>query len=242
MSVRRFFHGDLRLRLEAFSLPSADLLAGALDAGGALAPAFAERVAALQGRDVAPPTAAAVAAAAVGALASPPLLDVLDGGDCLRAVCLCCYRARSRRAAAAAAAALAAFMRYYDHASYLGSRAFERAVARASADVEPGDLADIAADLDPLLSAAERRAAVPGQICVAAPACRPGVLWVYSTPGARRALRHLARTIAGTSVAVAGPAEAPRHRGRMYTVRVPDVGAALRVLGGWADSLLARAK
>jgi hypothetical protein len=165
-----------------------------------------------------------VAAAVSGPLTSMPFLDILDGGCFARAPCLCCYAAPSAAAAREAAAALRLFQQYYDGASYLGSRAFVRTVAALSRDLRPDEVADVrehVGALDETPDSVRELNAAEG-VCVALPACRPGALWIYSTPAGRRLLRHLARGLrkdgAPVRVAVASsdPTLFPRFRYRMY--------------------------
>lgn len=168
------------------------------------------------------------------AAAAPPaaMLDLLDG-SLVPSVCLCCDRAASAAAARAAAEPLRALLRYYDPASYCASRAYPRAVAVLARDLTCAELAETKRAI---LALAETPAAVaevnahPG-LCVAAPPCAPGTLWVYSTPDGRRLLRHLARH-GGRAVRVtvaSSAGAAARHRYRMYAVadaEAPPAGAA----------------
>jgi len=166
------------------------------------------------------------AAASSGALTCMPFLDILDGGCFARAPCLCCYEALSAQRAREAGAALRIFRRYYDPASYLESRAYARVVAALSRDLRADEVAEVAQHLAVLDSTPDAVREIngrwAGRLCVAAPPCQPGVLWVYSTVDGRRLLRHLARGLrkggapVKVTVASSDPAVAPRFRYRMY--------------------------
>lgn len=169
----------------------------------------------------APPSDLLAAAMAAGVTANGALVRILEGGGFARAPCLCCYRAPAARAWPAAAA-LEVFLQYYGPASYAGSKSFARAVETLGRDLLPRELARVQAALG--CSAAQAAAGV----CVVAPACRPGTLWVYSTPAGRRLLRHLARRAGPVRVTVASsdPATFARHRFRMYAVAAAGDAAA----------------
>jgi hypothetical protein len=162
------------------------------------------------------------AAAAAGATANPAFREILDGGDFTAAVCLCCHVATTAAAARRADAALSEYRRRYDAAAYLGSRAFTRAAAALARDL---DAAELAAARRQVAAAPATRdvvraanAATRVALCVAEPPCRPGTLWVYSTPDGRRLLRHFARHVGAVRVTVASSEAGvwPRAAGRMY--------------------------
>ena len=173
-----------------------------------------------------------VAAAAAGALTCIPFLDILDGGCFARAPCLCCYAAHSAAQAREASAALRIYQRYYDDASYLGSRAYARTVAALSRDLREGELAEVASFLATLDSTSDAVREINGRwggrMCVAVPPCRPGTLWVYSTADGRRLLRHLARGLrkggppVKVTVASSDPTAFPRYRYRMYAAALAE--------------------
>ena len=184
------------------------------------------------------------AAAAFGALTNPALLDLLDGPCFAPAACLCCYEVRSAARAREAAEGLRLFLQYYSSASYVRSRAFPRLVETLARDLAPAELAEARAHLAALGStpAAVRALNAEEGLCVAAPACQPGTLWVYSTPAGRRLLRRLSRQERRplrVAVASSDPAAAPRHRYRMYAASFlppesttrPILAAALRAAG-----------
>jgi hypothetical protein len=169
-----------------------------------------------------------ITAARAGATMSMTFLDILDGGCFVPAPCLCCYAAHSAGSAREAATALRLYLQYYEPASYVGSRAYVRAVAAMARDLEPEELAELKEGLARLNStpelAREANSSLSG-LCVAVPPCQPEVLWVYSTPAGRRLLRHLARKRAPhggaaapvrVTVASSDLAATPRYRYRMY--------------------------
>lgn len=188
-------------------------------------------------------------AAAAGALACMPFLDILDGGCFAQAPCLCCYAAHSTARAREAGAALLLFQRYYDGPSYLASRAYVRAVAALTRDMLEDEVAEVASFLAGLDSTSEGVREIngrwAGRMCVAVPPCQPGALWVYSTADGRRLLRHLARGFrkggAPVKVAVASsdPAVYPRYRFRMYAATLagtpePQGAALLEAALSWS--------
>jgi hypothetical protein len=228
--------GRWRLRLEA--------LAGA----GGLAPGPLRAALAGAGEDLralggeAPPEELPddllVAAAASGAVACTAFLDILDGGCFARAPCLCCYGAYSAAQAREAAEGLRLYRRYFSAATYVGSRAYLRAVAAMSRDLRPEEAAEVRAFLAGLDGTPDtvREINGGGDLCVAVPPCRPGTLWVYSTPGGRRLLRHLARASRRTgapvrvTVASSDPGTHPRHRFRMYAASLAGGSAGAPLL------------
>ena len=250
--------GGYRVRLAAFSgggrretaeglAALAALAAGGGD-GGPGAPARAEAPADPGGPPRPPPGDLLRAAAASGATANLAFLDILDGGDFEPAPCLCCYRAETLQGARKAALELGLFQRYYDPGSYLGSKAFPRMVRTLGRDALPEELAAVKGHLSRLRQTTDLIRAVnahPG-ICVTAPPCRPGTVWLYSTPTGRKMLRHLSRRFrAGGSslsvgVASSDPEAHPRWRYRMYAVTLrregagPDpAGALLGAMRDW---------
>jgi hypothetical protein len=170
-----------------------------------------------------------LAAAATGPATGPAFLDIMDGGCFVPAPCLCCYSVRSPEHMREATAALRLFQEYHDPAAFVTLRSYGRAVATLARDLHPDEVIMVQKRLSRLesTSAAVREIhRLERSICVAVPACQPNVLWVYSTPAARRLLRHIARTLGrddaarGTlSVAVASSSLSalPRYRYRMYS-------------------------
>jgi hypothetical protein len=190
------------------------------------------------GADTAPgelPDDLLVTAACTGALTHAAFLDVLDGGCLVPAVCLCCYTAVSHAKAREAAGAIQAFRRYYNAGSYVKSRAYVRTVAALARDLRPEELTELKNEIYHCAEAGygaaagepawvrEANAGMPG-LCLAAPPCQPGVLWVYSTLDGRRLLRHLARWAPKSgapapvrvTVASSDAACSPKRRYRMY--------------------------
>lgn len=180
-----------------------------------------------------------VTASVIGAVTSAPFLDILDGSGFVAAPCLCCYAARSVAAARDAASALRLLERYYDAESYLRSRSFARAVANLSRDLtaaEVTEIADSVASMDGTPEAVrEINRGRAGRLCVVVPPCRPGSLWVYSTPEGRRLLRFLSRKGSPPvkiTVASSDPGVFPRFRRRMYAAQfvsgaAPNPGKSL---------------
>jgi hypothetical protein len=177
-----------------------------------------------------------VTAAMSGATTSLALLDILDGACFARAPCLCCRAALSAARAREAAAALRMFRQYFDAGSYVHSRAYARVVAAMLRDLRPEEAAEVRDHIARLGATPDAVREINGSglgglgggLCVALPPCRPGVLWVYSTPDGRRLLRHLARKSGSpvkVTVASSDPAVCPRYRYRMYAA-APVAGLA----------------
>jgi hypothetical protein len=172
------------------------------------------------------------AAVLSGVVTNPAFLDILDGGLFERAACLCCYTTREG-GAREARAALRLFQDYYNAMAYIRSRAYARSVATLSRDLQPEELDEVRAhlahlDATPAPVREINRLGAAGGICVAAPLCRPGTLWVYSSPAGRRLLRHLSRSLTAVRVVVASsdPGVLPRFRYRMYAAWLAgDAGA-----------------
>lgn len=172
------------------------------------------------------------AASACSAIMSPPFLDILDGGSFVRAPCLCCYEARDAAKARSAAISLRLFLRYFNHETWKLSQVAPAASIALASDATPDELRSIAADFASCDGTPSNILRIntqkPGEICIASPACQPGVLWVYSTPASRRMLRHIARQLRrqnpplalNVEVASSNPAIYPRWRARMYSIRV----------------------
>ena len=217
-----------------------------------------------EGRGGAPGEAAGLCSAEGAALAASPALEaIIDAGGFDPAPCLCCYRARSRGAARAAGEALSALLAFY-RATPEGAPLFLRLGREAQEaegrDVLPAELARIRARLAEAAAAAassggagaawpaEARAASAAAegVVLAVPPCAPGTLWAYSTPAARRLLRHLARQarrggeapVAVALLSAARPGVAPRWPGRVYEAR--QAGATGADLARRAAVLLLR--
>jgi len=191
-------------------------------------------------------------AARVGVLTCAAFLDILDGSSFVPAPCICCYAAVSAARAREAAATIRTFLQYYSAASYVQSRAYARTVRAMARDVEKDELIELknviyhsagagyTGDAREPALVQEVNAVVPG-LCVAAPPCRPGVLWVYSTPDGRRLLRHLARKAKApvrVTVASSDTAYVPRRRYRMYAATLlaaeKDAPTLLEETAAWA--------
>lgn len=199
-----------------------------------------------------------------GALAASPALEaIIDAGGFDPAPCLCCYRARSRGAARAAGEALSALLAFY-RATPEGAPLFARLGREAQEaegrDVLPAELARIRARLAEAAASsssssgaaaawpAEARAASAAAegVVLAVPPCAPETLWAYSTPAARRLLRHLARQarrggeapVAVALLSAARPEAPPRWPGRVYEAR--QAGATGADLARRAAVLLLR--
>jgi hypothetical protein len=193
--------------------------------------------------------------------------------------CLCCGYAARRRDAARIEARLRVLLEYFDPESYRRSRSHRRDRNALGRDATTAELAAARhvmrgdpAPADAVTPAPTRvlATAAAGVTAVCAVVVPPphveadlecsgansGVLaraghalWVYSTPAARRYLRHLSRAAAtaraSTAVRVSGAASlCPRFRLRRYAVEfygdgltLDDVAAMLRT----ADEKMARA-
>lgn len=239
-------HGsEWRVRLGAFAAPPPCSLGELRRVLAGEGPLAAPR-GALAEKDL--PDDLVATAAACGATTSLAFLDILDGGGFARAPCLCCYAAATAGRARDAGAALKTFLRYYSAQSFLESRAFARLAATLARDLMPrevGEVREFVAALDSTPDVVRAINAAAG-LCVALPPCRPGRVWVYSTPAARRLLRHLSRKSGialRVAVASSDAATHPRFRYRMYEVAVPgDAGAdavprLLETAAAWAREL-----
>jgi len=205
-----------------------------------------------------------LAAAASGASSSPALLDILDGGEFVAAPCLCCYHIRDPEQFREVQAALRLFGEYFDPAQHVRSRAFGRTVATLSRDLFPDEVEMVRRRLAAQVArGAAQRGAAPTPpdalreihhlergLCLAEPPCRPGTLWVYSTPDGRRLLRYLSRLAQRemrshslrVTVASSDPGCLPRYRFRMYSAALePRGGGRGQDVSAPSPSLLARA-
>jgi hypothetical protein len=163
-----------------------------------------------------------------GAATSPAFIDIFDGPCFTPAVCLCCAAAVSAAAAREAAASLRLFRRYFDPRGYAKSPACARANAACTRDVRPEEAAEVqryVSELSSTSDALREANATPG-IAIAIPSCRPGVLWIYSTPNGRRLVRHLTRE---AGAVIGPPPAAPRFRFALFAVEgtTPLIDAAL---------------
>lgn len=170
-----------------------------------------------------------LATAMTAATVSAAFIEIMDGGCFTAAPCLCCYSVRSAEYMREAASALRLFCSYHDPASFVAHRAYGRAVLAAARDLLPAEVARIRKWMSRLQNAPEglrKFHRLEKNICVAIPACRPGTLWVYSTPDGRRLLRHLARALPrelgalSVSVASSDANTFPRFRLRMYAANL----------------------
>lgn len=194
-----------------------------------------------------------IAAAATGASSTAAFLDILDGGCFVGAPCLCCYSVRSPEHMREAIASLRLFRTYHNPDTFVVSRAFGRAVATLSRDLRPEEIVLVQKRLARLDSTPETIREVhrlARGVCIAAPACHPKTLWVYSTPDGRKLLRHLTRTLRraadcgalSVTVASSDPGALPRFRFRMYaaTLCAAEAPAAadllLSMVLEWAKS------
>ncbi len=165
-------------------------------------------------------------AAVTGPLTNLAFLDLIDGAELARAPCLCCYKANSAAGARTLGRTLMTYLRYYSPRSFFESRAFARTVVTLSRDLYPEEAETVrtfVSGLDSTPDSIRALNAIPG-FCVTAPPCRPGVVWIYSTPEGRRLLRHLARALRrGQNPPLRVVVESsdagvfPRFRYRMYS-------------------------